>query len=93
MDIDPTDATYVDLKSYEGYYHAFDKSYTVTIKNSNDSMLNKIYHRDDDEVSMNDWVIKVVNMPGEPDILNYFGKSEISLQEIVDFLKLMELIN
>jgi hypothetical protein len=83
------------LRVYEGYYYGIDKSHNVTVKNPDEQMLNKIYSRVDSEVTLNDWVIKAINLPGEPDILKYLfrprrgklAESSITLENIVDFFK------
>jgi hypothetical protein len=78
---------------YKGYIHSLDKAHIINIKNSGDKVLNKSYNRLEEEATENDWVIKVVNMPGQPDLLTYLSElksdetSTITFEDIVLFLK------
>jgi hypothetical protein len=84
-------ADYQELTTYEGYVHGFDKSHIVDIKNPGGSVLNKSYNREGEEATTNDWVIKILNMSGQPDILTYIsnlksdGTSTITFEDIVMF--------
>ena len=89
MDVDEYEAKQI----YEGYIHGFDKSHIINIKYSGDKVLNKSYNRLEEEATENDWVIKVLNMPGQPDLLTYLSElksdetSTITFEDIVLFLK------
>jgi hypothetical protein len=84
---------YETQQMYKVYIHSLDKAHIINIKYSGDNILNKSYDRLDEEPTSNDWVIKVVNMPGQPDILTYLLKlksdetSTITFEDIVLFLK------
>jgi hypothetical protein len=80
------------LENYQGYIRQFEKGFTIQEFNTGDQILNKKYLRENVESTKNDWVIKVMNIPGQPDLLSFLkmqtrgGESTIRLQEIVDFL-------
>jgi hypothetical protein len=81
------------VEDMQRFLSAYDKSYNVSIFNSGERTINKIYKRSNIEANKFDWIIKVINMPNQPDLLSYMirqtrrGESEITLQEIVNFLK------
>ncbi len=89
MDFDEYEAK----QMYEGFIHGFDKAHIINIKYSGDKVLNKSYNRLEEEATENDWVIKVVNMPDQPDLLTYLSElksdetSSITFEDIVLFLK------
>jgi len=84
---------YETKQIYEGFIHSFDKSHIINIKYSGDRVFDKSYNRLEEEATANDWVIKVVNMPDQPDLLTYLLKlksdetSTITFEDIVLFLK------
>ena len=84
---------YESKQIHEGFIHGFDKAHIINIKYSGDRVLNKRYNRLEEEPTENDWVIKVVNMPGQPDLLTYLLKlksdetSTITFEDIVLFFK------
>ena len=53
-------------------------------------VINKTYSRENQQKTKNDWTIKAMNIPGQPDLLAYMkkqtrhGDSTVSLKEIVD---------
>jgi hypothetical protein len=75
------------------YVDAYDRSYRVSVFSPGEITTNKTYSRTNVEATKTDWVIKALNMKGQPDILQYLfvqtrgGKSQITLQDLVDFLK------
>jgi len=84
---------YETQQIYEGYIHGFDKGHMINIKYSGEQILNKRYNRLGEEATENDWIIKIVNMPGQPDLLTYLSElksdelSTITFEDIVLFLK------
>lgn len=84
---------YETQQIYEGYIHGFDKGHIINIKYSGEQILNKRYNRLGEEATENDWVIKIVNIPGQPDLLTYLSElksdetSTITFEDIVLFLK------
>jgi hypothetical protein len=84
---------YETKQIYEGFIHSFDKSHIINIKYSGDRVFNKNYNRLEEEATANDWVIKVVNMPDQPELLTYLLKlksdetSTITFEDIILFLK------
>ncbi len=90
--IDMTEAK--DLhKIYRGYFSGFDRNYTMETKKTGDITLNKFYLRENKTATTNDWVIKAVNIPGEPDLMSWAvrqtrnGTSRITLEELVHMLR------
>ena len=81
------------FKLLSSYVDAYDRSYKVSIFTSGEETTNKTYSRTNIEATKTDWVIKALNMKGQPDLLAYLftqtrgGRSEITLQDLVDFLK------
>jgi len=84
---------YETKQIYEGFIHNFDKSHIINIKYSGDRIFDKSYNRLEEEAPDNDWVIKVLNMPDQPDLLTYLLKlkndetSTITFEDIILFLK------
>jgi len=83
-----------DLNIYKGYNYNIDKAHTITIIGPGKEIINKKYTRTDNEATKYDWIIKAMNLPGEPELLKYLtrpnrvgGESTITLNEIVNFLK------
>jgi hypothetical protein len=75
------------------YLTAYNKSYNISIFNPGEITVNKTFKRSNIEANKSDWIIKIINMPNQPDLLPYMvrqtrkGESEIKLEEIVNFLK------
>jgi hypothetical protein len=85
------------IRNREKYLKSFDKSYTVTVKKSNEVMLNKIYTRTDSEVTKFDNIIMGVNLPGKPDILKIIQNNSKQISEVefppgVSFITLKEIV-
>lgn len=82
-----------DALTYKGYLNGFDRSYTIETKSAGDITLNKYYVRTNADVKNNDWKIKAINMPGEPDILSCVGpqtregSSKITLENLINMLR------
>jgi hypothetical protein len=80
------------LSNYQGYIREFEKGFTIQEFNPGDTIIDKKYIRTNFEATKNDWIIKVMNIPGTPDLLSFLrtqtrgGDSSITLKEIVDFL-------
>jgi hypothetical protein len=87
-----------DLDIYKTYNYGFDRAHTIKVVTGNQEIMNKIYTRTSDEQPTEyDWVIKPLNLEGEPELLNFFtsylnrakrGKVNeiITLENIVEFL-------
>jgi len=84
---------YETQQMYEGYLHGFDRAHIVNIKYSGEQILNKSYNRLGEEPTENDWIIKIVNIPDQPDLLTYLSElksdasSTVTFEDIVLFLK------
>jgi hypothetical protein len=76
------------------YLQGLNRSHRIqTYKSTQKSpvlVINKTYSRDNQQKTKNDWTIKAMNIPGQPDLLAYMkkqtrhGESTVSLKEIVD---------
>lgn len=81
------------VEDMERFLSAYDKSYNVSIFNPGESTINKSYKRSNIEANKFDWIIKVINLKGQPDLLPYMirqtrrGESQITLEQLVNFLK------
>jgi hypothetical protein len=87
-----------DLDIYKRYNYGFDRAHTIKVVTGNEEIMNKIYSRTSVERPTEyDWVIKPLNLEGQPELLNYFtsylnrpkrGKVNeiITLENIVEFL-------
>ena len=90
-----------DINDYRGYVYGSDRSHSVQVFHSGDSVTDKYYSRMNAEYKLYDWTIKVLNIPGEPDLLEYLfkakrgpmSKSEIRLSDIVNFFKSKSVTN
>lgn len=75
------------------YLMAYDRSYNLNIFNPGDEIINKNYSRENIETTKYDWVMKIINMKGQPDLMQLYntqtrrGTSRINLDEIINFLK------
>lgn len=77
-----------------GYLEGLNRSHRIqTYKSTQQnpvSVINKTYNRENHQKTKNDWTIKAMNIPGQPDLLAYmkkqtrYGDSTVSLKEIVD---------
>ena len=88
----------IELDIYKRYNYGFDRAHTIKVVTGNEEIMNKIYLRTSDERPTEyDWVIKPLNLEGQPELLNYFtsylnrpkrGKvnEKITLENIVEFL-------
>ena len=88
----------IELDIYKRYNYGFDRAHTIKVVTGNEEIMNKIYLRTSDERPTEyDWVIKTLNLEGQPELLNYFtsylnrpkrGKvnEKITLENIVEFL-------
>lgn len=80
-------------KIYTGYFSGFDRNYTMETKRNGQLTLNKFYLRDNREATQNDWVIKAINIPGEPDLMTWVapqtrgGTTRVSLEQLINMLK------
>ena len=74
------------------YINNFDKGFQFNIFESSERILNKRYQDEPD--NKNNWFIKVINSKVDSvegiELMSYLHKTEITLQEIVDFLKTKE---
>jgi hypothetical protein len=86
----------VDLSRLQvrtGYIHNLNKGFNINFFGPGKQILNKTYIRSNLESTKNDWVIKVLNIPGQPDLLSFLkiqtrgGDTNITLEEIISFLK------
>jgi len=83
----------VMLQDYKTYIQQFDKAFKFNIFDSGQPMLNKKYSRENPTATRNDWVIKVMGVAGDLDLLEYVktqtrrGESFITLEHIVNYLK------
>lgn len=77
-------------------------SYKISVFNPNEDLINKVYERSsEDKITTNDFVIKVLNVVGQPDLMNilstkssYKGKDgkdkteeKIRLNTIIEYLR------
>ena len=84
------------------YQRKNELSYKISVFNSNDDLINKVYERSsEDKITINDFVIKALNVVGQPDLMNilstkssYKGKDgkdeteeKIKLNIIIEYLK------
>ena len=83
----------VILRDTQTYIHQFDKGFQFNIFNSGEKVLDKKYSRENPTATRNDWVIKVMGVAGDLDLLEYLrtqtrrGESLITLGNIVNYLK------
>lgn len=75
------------------YINGLDKGHNKYTLNPGDTAVNKRYERKNDETTHYDWVMSILNMPGDPDLLQLMkiqtrrGSSSSSLSEVIDYLK------
>jgi len=87
---DESDAEHAD--NYRRYIQQFEKGFTRITFNEGDQILNKKFSRTNEQASKNDWVIKAMSVPGQPDLMAYlrpqtrFGDTTLTLEEIIHFL-------
>jgi hypothetical protein len=81
-----------EIEDERGYINQFDKGFTFQVFSSGDTIINKFYTRTNVQSTINDWVIKIMNLEGQPDLLSFLkrqtrhGDSDITLEDIVNFL-------
>jgi hypothetical protein len=82
-----------NIIEYEGYYYGFDRSHMINVFVPGDKVVNKFYTRVDSTADKYDFTIKVMNLPGEPDLLAYLFRqrrgnkpTDITLASILRFL-------
>jgi hypothetical protein len=94
---DDDDDEYVE--DYRRYVRNFGKGFSYKEFHSGDTIINKKFERKNSESTKNDWVIKVMNLPGNPDLFSFLkrqtrhGDSITTLKEITDFLLTKEVTN
>ena len=76
------------------YLQGLNRSHRIqTYKSTPESavdIINKTYTRENQQKTKNDWTIKAMNIPGQPDLLAYMkkqtrhGNSTVTIKEIVD---------
>ena len=98
------DAELFERPDFPGYMHHFDKSYSIEKLQSPDLILDKNFSRRNytdpeyfsdnaDEITKNDFVVKVMNIAGGPDLVSFLRRStrrqfvEIRMKEILEFLR------
>jgi hypothetical protein len=75
------------------YLHNIDKGHRKYIFKPGNIAINKRFERENCEATKYEWVITVLNLPGEPDLLQMmtrqtrYGSCQTSLKEIVNYLK------
>lgn len=75
------------------YLYGLDKAHKNYILNPGDIVINKKYMRENCEATKYDWSMPILNLPGEPDLLQLLriqtrkGSCEITLSEIVNYFK------
>jgi len=77
----------------EGFVHNYNYGFKIDTINSGKEIINKKYERYDSKSSKNNWVIKVMNIKGQPDLLSFLKRqtrsenSIVTLREILYFLQ------
>lgn len=72
-DDDDTDY-YERTRVYSGYIHGTDRSHKLSVFEPGQKLLDKKYYRENVEATSTDWVIKLMNMSGQPDILTFLKR-------------------
>lgn len=95
LDYSPDDSDDEDLQgNITDYLQGLNRSHRIqTYKSTPESpadIINKTYTRENPQTTKNDWTIKAMNIPGQPDLLAYMkkqtrhGESTVTMKEIVD---------
>lgn len=77
-----------------GYLEGLNRAHKITKHHSTRSspvvLIDKLYSRTNEYANKNDWTIKVMNIPGQPDLLSFLklqtrhGESNIYLKEVIN---------
>lgn len=81
------------VEDYKRFVKNFNKAFGYKEFHSGEQIIDKKYVRSNNQATKNDWTMKVMNIPGNPDLLSFlksqtrFGESTVTLKEIVEFLQ------
>lgn len=74
-DVSDDDIDYYDkTRIYSGYIYGIDRAHKLNVFESGEKMLDKQYSRENVEATSTNWIIKIMNIPGQPDILRFLKR-------------------
>ena len=89
----PEDDSEERMNDISQYLHGLNKAHKNYILKPGDVVINKKYMRENCQATKYDWGMPILNLPGEPDLLQLLriqtrkGTCGITLSEIVDYFK------
>lgn len=93
---------YNQSRIYSGYIYGIDRAHKLNVFESGQKMLDKQYSRENVEATSTNWIIKIMNIPGQPDILRFLKRQlkprtekqvEMSYAQSQTKISLSEIIN
>lgn len=72
-----------NYNTYTGYVSALERglSHSLNVFNSGERSVNKVFSRSNSQAESIDWILKVVNMPGQPDLMSFLKRQLIDVPD------------